>query len=264
MPNQSPESCLEIETLQRRLADLVDETARLGQAVAARDALLAIAGHELRNPMTPIRARVAMLRRLAGLDHAAENLRQGLEQLDWLLDRYTKRATTLLGVSRITSGKLTLSCTPTDVCPIARRTVEAFQPIADYTGCILNVALPDGDLCAMGEALAIEEILENLISNALKYGAGAPIMVSAQGGPVEGEVTLEVSDGGPGIPAAQRQRIFEPFERAVPATERTSGFGVGLWIVRQLTEAMGGWIEVVSQPDAGSTFRVRLPGEVAE
>jgi two-component system OmpR family sensor kinase len=175
-----------------------------------------------------------------------------------------KRATTLLDVSRITSGKLALSRAPVELCGLARQVVENFRPIAEHAGCTLAGDLPDGRLIACGDALAIEEIVDNLVSNAIKYGRGKPVVVSAVAG-LDGEyVSLAVRDQGPGISAVHQQRIFERFERAVSDGERNGGFGVGLWIVRQLAEAMGGKIEVASEAGTGSTFRVTLPAQPAD
>ena len=254
------EAGLAAEALRRQVAELTRENAGLSETVAARDAFLAIAGHELRNPMTPILGRVDLLKRLVSRpDFEPERVRQGLEQVEWLIRQYMKRATTLLDVSRITSGKLALSRAPVELCGVARQVVENFRPIAEHAGCTLASDLPDGSLIACGDPLAVEEIVDNLVSNAIKYGRGKPVLVSAVAGPDGEYVSLAVRDQGPGISAAHQGRIFERFERAVADGERNSGFGVGLWIVRQLAEAMGGKIEVVSEAGVGSTFCVTLP-----
>ena len=114
-------------------------------------------------------------------------------------------------------------------------------------------------LGVLGDWLAIEEILENLVSNAIKYGAGKPILVSVAADAANGVARVSVEDGGPGISAESQARILERFERAVTADHQASGFGLGLWIVKQLVDAMKGTIPVTSTPGAGSTFRVTLP-----
>jgi two-component system OmpR family sensor kinase len=249
-----------IDSDDKRIADLIDENARLAEAVAARDALLAVAGHELRNPMTPILGRVEMLKRLVSKpDFQVERIQKNLEQIEWLIGQYMKRATRLLDVSRITSGKLTLNSTPVEVCGLVRQVVENFRPIAAHAGCQLEMDLPNRELVVSGDVLALEEVIDNLVSNAIKYGRGKPILVRAQADPALNHINLHVEDKGPGISAPDQARIFERFERAVPLGERKSGFGVGLWIVRQLIEAMGGNIEILSVPGAGSTFCVSIP-----
>jgi two-component system OmpR family sensor kinase len=251
---------LTAEAYRQRIAELLEENARLAEAIAARDALLAVAGHELRNPMTPILGRVEMLKRLVSKPgFEPERVQKSLEQIEWLIGQYMKRATTLLDISRITSGKLALNSVPVNVCGLVRQVVENFRPIAEHAGCHLTSDLPDTELVVMGDTLALEEIIDNLVSNAIKYGRGKPITVSAKNDAGAGHINLHVQDGGPGISAADQARIFERFERAVPQGQHKGGFGVGLWVVRQLTEAMGGQIEIVSNPGAGSRFCVSIP-----
>jgi two-component system, OmpR family, sensor kinase len=253
-------SANELPELRRRVAELEAQNAHLMEAVAARDALLAVAGHELRNPITPILGRVELMKRMIGSPNfEVEKLQKGLEQIEWLIGQYMKRATILLDVSRITSGRLELNRSSIDVSNLVQQVVENFRPIADRAGCDLTIDLPDGVLLASGDMLALEEILDNLVSNAIKYAGGAPVIVHAARDIAADCVRIEVRDSGPGIPQADQERIFERFERAVEPRERNGGFGVGLWIVRQLTEAMGGKIGVHSGTGAGSTFCVTLP-----
>ncbi|MDQ3039089.1 MAG: ATP-binding protein, partial [Pseudomonadota bacterium] len=110
-----------------------------------------------------------------------------------------------------------------------------------------------------GDALAIEQILENLVSNGIKYGHGTPVVVSIASEPGSGMALIRVSDSGPGISFGDQARIFERFERAVSSSHYAGGFGVGLWLVRKLSEAMGGSVAVTSAPDRGATFCVALP-----
>jgi two-component system OmpR family sensor kinase len=103
----------------------------------------------------------------------------------------------------------------------------------------------------------VEQILVNLVSNAIKYGHGTPVRITAsQGG---GNVRFEVSDRGPGIPDSERSRIFGKFERVVAPSNYQSGFGLGLWIVGRMVEAHGGTIALLSDPVLGTTFAVTLP-----
>ena len=135
--------------------------------------------------------------------------------------------------------------------------VESLRPMAAHAGSAIAVAVPD-DLVLSCERLALDQILDNLITNAIKYGDGGAIAVAAAR---DGAVArIRVSDRGVGIPAADQARIFERFERAVadPGTAPT-GFGVGLWLVRRLAEAMGGSVALESRPGEGATFTVTLP-----
>ena len=155
---------------------LIAEVARLTEAVEARDAFLAATAHELRNPMTPIACRIQILSRdLRRPDVQVERLVQNVDEIEWLITRYLKRAAILLDVSRITSGKLRLDRLPVDVCEVAREVIEYFLPLAQKSGSELTLDLPAEAVVVSGDRLAIEEILDNLISNAIKYGANKPI-----------------------------------------------------------------------------------------
>ena len=110
-------------------------------------------------------------------------------------------------------------------------------------GSLLTFSVAHQRLIRMGDRLALEQIVDNLVSNAVRYGAGRPIHVAASEAGA-GAILLEVRDSGPGISAANQARIFERFERAVRPGAHGSGFGVGLWIVRHLTEAMGALSEL--------------------
>ena len=247
-----------VEDLIKRNRELSDEVARLAEAVAARDAFISVAAHELRNPMTPIVARVDMLRRAVG-KASTEKIDQSLEQIQWLIARFLKRATTILDVSRLTSKKFTVSQVEVDVCEVAASVVENFRPLVDHSRSTLALELPDRPVAILGDRLSLEQILDNLVSNAIKYGAGKPIVVNVLDDRERGHARIVVRDEGPGISAENQARIFERFERAVKPGDRAGGFGVGLWIVQQLCEAMGGAIAVTSSPGAGSAFSITLP-----
>ena len=239
---------------------MTEENLRLAEQVAARDSFLALAAHELRNPMTPIVSRIALLRNaVAKGSLPPEKLAHQLEQIDWLIALFIKRATILLDVSRITTGKLRLELDEVDVCEVAHAVAVNFEPLADNAGSRIELDLPSGGLGVLGDWLAIEEVLDNLVSNAIKYGAAKPILVRAVADPANGVARVSVADGGPGISVESQARIFERFERAVPSADHSGGFGVGLWIVKQLVEAMKGTISVTCTPGTGSTFFVTLP-----
>ena len=241
-------------------AHLVAEVARLTEAIEARDAFLALAAHELRNPMTPIIGRIQILARAVRRpDFQVERLVQGLDEIEWLITRYLKRANVLLDVSRITSGKLALERLPVDVCEVAREVIKNFSPLRRHAGSELTLDLPGEPVVVSGDRLAIEEILDNLVSNAIKYGADKPILLRISVDEEQHCAVIRVSDSGPGISADDQARIFERFERAVQPGKHLRGFGVGLWIVRQLCQGMEGSVRMDSTPGRGSTFSVVLP-----
>jgi signal transduction histidine kinase len=151
--------------MRLRVAELTETNRALTEAVEARDTLLAIAGHELRNPMTPILGRVDMLRRLIGkADFPREKVSDGLEHLEWLVGRFVGRATMLLDVSRITSNRLELSWDPVDVGVLAHQVAENFRPLAVATGADLAVEIDADQTVIIGDANALEIIMDNLVS----------------------------------------------------------------------------------------------------
>ena len=244
---------MEEDTLSR----LNQQINELKDAVAARDAFISIAAHELRNPMTPIRGQVELLRvRIRQGRCALDQVESGLERIEWLIDQYMRRATTLLDVSRITSGKLRLTAQPIQLAPLLADLVASFAPLAKHAGSDIHLSVPE-NLIGHWDRLAMEQIVDNLLSNAIKYGGGHAITLTVQ--TVEDAVAVTVSDGGSGIPEAARERIFERFERAVGSGDHAGGFGMGLWIVRQLAEAMAGSVAVECPEGGGTNFTVTLP-----
>ena len=234
-------------------AALIEAKAQL----RARDEFLAIAAHELRNPMTPIAAWVELLiarARGQSSDIPLEIL-NGLERLEYLVGAYIRRATTLLDVSRISTGNLQLAPSETDLSSLVRETVSAMIPAAETAGCAIDLTVQDGVFGSF-DRTALEQVIENLVSNAIRYGAGQPIHIVFIAG--IDTVRLTVRDHGIGISEVDQARIFEQFQRAA-GRNTAGGFGVGLWITKQLILAMGGNISVTSKIGSGSTFTVVLP-----
>jgi signal transduction histidine kinase len=241
----------------RQEAALTARVAELEAELRARDDFLAIAAHELRNPMTPISARVELL--LLKARHMSEDvpaeLMQGLEHLDRLVSAYLRRATALLEVARVSSGKLDLQTADVDLSALIRQVTMNMAPLAECADCRIRITVEDG-VSARCDSMAIEQILENLLSNAIRFGAGQPVEIAFAS---DGEVAeLSVRDRGIGISDREQALIFERFRRS-GRVKPNGGFGVGLWITRELVRAMQGEISVFSNPGAGSTFTVRLP-----
>jgi two-component system OmpR family sensor kinase len=236
---------------------LAARVAELEAELRARDDFLAIAAHELRNPMTPISARLELLlaraRQMSG--GVPAGLVHGLEALEGLVNAYLRRATTLLEVARASSGKLNLQAAEVDLSALIREVTANMLPLAESAGCQVRITVED-EVSALCDRMAVEQILENLLSNAIRFGPGRPVEVSLAS---DGELAwLSVRDEGVGISDCDQALIFERFHRSRRARPN-GGFGVGLWVTRQLVRAMRGEISVASRRGAGSVFTVRLP-----
>jgi two-component system, OmpR family, sensor kinase len=231
--------------------------AELTQAVHARDAFIAIAAHELRNPMTPMLGYVEHILSVARRpeNNCPATIIVALERLANQITEYIRRATTLLDVSRITAGKLRAELSVVDLSAMMRRAVHRHRAGAERSGCRLEASI-EGEVSGLFDELAVEQIADNLLSNAIKYGAGEPIEVSLACDGSEAQLT--VRDHGIGILEEDQARIFDAFERAVTRRQE-GGFGIGLWVVRHLVDAMHGEIHINSRRAEGSTFTVVLP-----
>jgi signal transduction histidine kinase len=164
----------------------------------------------------------------------------------------------LLDVAQIHDGKLMLTMHEVDVVEAARRIAGAFE--VTRSGGVQQIdVLTDGPVTAKLDPLRFDQVLTNLVSNAVKYGGGRPIEVRVSRNGAADLARVEVVDHGPGIDAAMTEMIFEPFQRAVSADEPIPGLGLGLYVVKMIVESHGGTIQVDSQPGHGSRFTVELP-----
>ena len=247
------------------LRDLYEEALReigaLREAVAARDTFIATAGHELRNPLSALVLNAtSMAFQARGEPGVPAWLLGRLAALDRQARRFVRRTTTLLDVSRITTGGLRLDRQIVALDGVVREVGCDLADEARRAGCPVELALDDG-VVGHWDRAAVEQIAWNLLSNAIKYGAGSPVTVHVRADPAV--ASLRVHDQGVGIADADQARIFERFERAVSSAER-AGFGVGLWIARKLAVAHGGELAVASRPGAGSVFTATLPRGIYE
>lgn len=234
---------------------LVEE---LRAAIAARDEFIAIAAHELRNPMTPIMGQVQLLLSRARREQASPAMLQGLEMLEMAVDHYVKRATTLLEITRLNADQVRLQPSTFDLSELVRDCVLKYGPLAARAGSTLQCDL-DAPVVGTWDRLATEQILDNLVSNAIRYGDGKPVKIEVESDPAW--VVVRVVDRGIGVAPADREQIFERFGRA-SGMSRSGGFGIGLWVSSKLVQAQAGVLELESEPGSGSTFIVRLPRDV--
>lgn len=225
-------------------------------AVRARDDFLALAAHELRSPLNALALRLATLERMAARGGDA-GLRLELQRARRSVDRYVRRAVVLLDLSRLHAGGLQPAREWVGIGEVVRNVVDAYRDEAEFYRTTLQDEVLE-DAAGHWDPHMVEQILANLVSNAIKYGGGTPVRLRAGLGPA-GQAWFEVADSGPGIPPESRQRIFEKFERVVTDARERSGFGLGLWIVGRMVAAHGGGIEVTAPAGGGSVFRVTLP-----
>lgn len=247
-----------VDITERREAEA--ERARLlreaQEAVRARDEFLAIASHELRTPLTPLRLGLqSALRLFQGGQPSSSELLSRLTVMDRQVVRLTRLVESMLDLSRLTRGSLQLETAPCDLAELAREVLERSHEVLAQAECALDAQV-EGPLPVLGDRLRLEQVLENLLSNAMKYGAGSPVHVRCRA--ERGHALLSVEDEGIGIPPEDQQRIFGRFERAAPV-RHYGGFGLGLYILREIVEAHGGSVSVESQPGQGAHFTVTLP-----
>jgi two-component system phosphate regulon sensor histidine kinase PhoR len=223
----------------------------------ARRDLVANVSHEFRTPLTAIRGFAETL--LAGGLEDEGNRRRFLEIIRDHAVRLTRLTEDLLELARIEAGKLELDLRPTVLADVIEPCLETTRPAAAEREIEL-AAEYEADLpLVLADPRALEEILQNLLDNALRYTpAGGRVTVRA--GAHDGTIALAVADTGIGIPPAEQERIFERFYRADASRARNmGGTGLGLSIVKHLVEAHAGRIDVESEVGRGTTFRVCLP-----
>jgi PAS domain S-box-containing protein len=231
----------------------------LHKAVAHRDDFLSVASHELRTPLTSLKLELANLSRLAGRNDIvpADRLATKVARIDAQADRLHRLINELLDVSRISSGHLELHLEEVDLSQVVAEVGRRFATEAERSGCAVEVRA-GSPLSGRWDRGRLEQVVTNLLSNALKYGNGNPIQVALE--EADGCARLTVRDHGLGIARADQERIFERFERAA-SSRHYGGIGLGLWIVKEIVTAQGGTVAVESELGTGSTFLVTLPRE---
>jgi two-component system, OmpR family, sensor kinase len=226
----------------------------LREAVRARDDFLAVVAHELRNPLTPILLCVQLIRETEQSDDEVKRKAE-LERLERLIKHFVTRTTMLLEVVQVSSKQVHFKPAELNLSEVTNGVVNDYMPMILRSGSELTNNIQDGVMAHLDE-LAISGIVENLLSNAIKYGDRKPIELTLTS--ADGVARLIVRDNGIGIDSKDQNRIFERFERVVGGAPQ-SGFGIGLWLVRNLVESMGGSITVLGKPGQGSCFTVTLP-----
>jgi two-component system sensor histidine kinase/response regulator len=238
---------------------LQETRAQLKNALEAKNAFISICGHELKTPLTSLSLQAQLIKHAIKIGNAEymspERVSKMVNQTDSQVKRLLRLVEDMLDHSRIQIGKLTLRREEVDLAVLVEEVIERIQPQADAVEC--SVWFEKGPLL-MGrwDRFRIEQVMTNLISNAIKYGVGKPIEISLS--QKENAALISVRDHGMGISKEDHSKVFEQFER-VSVSKHISGLGLGLYITKNIVEQHGGSIDVESELGEGACFTVTLP-----
>ncbi len=231
------------------------------EALRIRNEFISIASHELKTPLTSIKLQTQMTQIAAEKNEAQayspERMKKFVNQIDRQADRLANLIEDMLDVSRISLGKLSLDIQPTSLNSLIEETLESMAELIKQNGNEIIRTL-DTNVVANIDRFRMEQVLINLLTNAIKYGEGKPITISLS--KRGSEASISVQDQGMGIAKENQERIFARFERAVTA-KNISGLGLGLYISQQIVQAHRGTIIVKSAPNEGACFIVNIPAE---
>ncbi|HVJ21344.1 MAG TPA: HAMP domain-containing sensor histidine kinase [Polyangiaceae bacterium] len=223
---------------------------------------LAGVAHDLRTPLSALKMSSATISPNRPLP-SEDRVRQAFARVQRQVDRLERMVFDFLDAARIESGNLELQLEECDARDVVRASMELFEPTAPSHEFVIEV--PDQPLRLTCDPARIEQVLNNLVSNAIKYSPrGGRILASLRR--EDGSVSLSVADEGLGIMPEDIDHVFDPFRRAGRSSEAIAGVGLGLFVARRIVEAHGGRIAVTSRPGKGSKFTVELPvsGRVEE
>ena len=264
----SPEFLLGIseDITEKKLAEeqhrlLLQEQAARSEAekmIQQRDDFISIAAHELRTPLTSISLQNQLINKLLPTAESAAGLQKitSLTQnCQTQIERLSKLVENLLDVTRVTTGRFVLDKSKINLSELVERICKGLEAESNKSKCKIDLRL-EPNIMASWDAARIEQVLVNLVSNAMKFGAGKPIEISTY---IKGSFSiLQVKDHGLGISKEDQARLFNCFERAVSITSY-GGLGLGLYISKQIATAHGGRIYVESELGLGASFIVELP-----
>lgn len=249
----------QIQDEQTKLLFQLNKTQEeLEQAVRVREEFMSIAGHELKTPLTTLKLQIQVRKRNLekGNDSSftTEKLAKMFDSDDKQVGRLTRLIDDMLDISRISSGKLSMNLEDFDLCSLIHDVIERHLELFKAAGNQIEI-----DSCesinGRWDKFRIEQVITNLLINAIRYGEGKPIKISIK--TEQGRAVVVIEDKGIGIEKEDLKRIFQRFERATET--EVSGLGLGLYIVSQIIEAHKGFINVESHPGKGSVFTIDLP-----
>ena len=241
---------------RRRQYQVRDLLQQKEDAERRKDEFLAMLAHELRNPMAPLRTGLQLLQMRAGPETTA----QTLQMMDRQISHLSRLVDDLLDVSRISRGRIPLTKAPLDIRDCVMMAVNAARGVASMKRLNLDVSLPPDPVIVDGDSVRLEQMIGNLLSNALKFTperGGIVISVRA----VDGQALVRISDTGIGIAVDQLAHVFELFAQSPRSLDRSlGGLGIGLTVVKMLAEQHGGRAEIFSPGEgAGTEAIIRLP-----
>jgi len=242
---------LELRDMARTFNEMANSLARQQDEQLT---FLAGVAHDLRNPLSALKMSAALV--TSGRPIPEERMQKTMALVRRQVARLDRMVGDLLDATRIEAGRFELSLEERDVRELATSVVELY--LAGGSSHDLKLHLPEEPVLLSCDATRVEQVLHNLVSNALKYSQGGSrvdVIVEREGE----EAVLSVVDRGIGISNDELRTLFAPFRRTGRAREKAPGVGLGLSVARRIVEAHGGRIEVESRPGVGSTFRVRLP-----
>ncbi|AMV35984.1 PAS domain S-box protein [Planctomyces sp. SH-PL62] len=249
--------CLDLTERKQLEDELRRNAADLAEADHRKNQFIAMLGHELRNPLAPIRYAVRVMKRRGGV---APDLAWTLDVIDRQVGQLSHLVGDLLELARVNRGKVRLQREPVDVAAVVSAAVETSRPEIDAHRHRLTIATPPEKVLVLADPLRMAQVLSNLLLNAAKYTEdGGSIRISA--GVEDGRVVFRVLDDGIGIPAPMLDRVFDVFTQVDRTLDRSEGgLGLGLSLVRSLVEMHEGTVEARSEGlGRGSEFVVRLP-----
>ncbi|CAN5491151.1 hybrid sensor histidine kinase/response regulator [soil metagenome] len=256
------EALAEAHRQQAALVCQLQTTQRdLERAVRMRDDFMSMVSHELRTPLNTLylETQVRKLHLSKGnmAPFANEKLPAMIERDQRQIQNMVRLIDDMLDVTRMRSGTLSIKPKLVDLAALARRVVESLAQQAEAAGAVLRLDAP-APVHGIWDEFRIEQVLTNLLTNALRYGGAHPvdIRVAAQG---DHHAVMSVRDGGIGVAPEDQARIFEQFERTDDSRKHAAGLGLGLFITRQIVQLHGGEIHLQSEPGKGALFTVELP-----
>ncbi|MCM2350491.1 MAG: PAS domain-containing sensor histidine kinase [Bacteriovoracaceae bacterium] len=232
---------------------------KLTAALKARDQFFMIANHELRTPLTCLELHHQVMELELKLNYpdvfSTEILKSGFQKQKDNLQRITRLVNNILDESQIASGSLSIQPEHFDLCEMAREVVDRFKIIAESAGVEVRFTITQS-VPGKWDRFRLEQVLLNLLTNAIRYGNKTPIHIEIKGDEEKG--VMIVRDNGLGINSEDQKRVFEQFERAT-GDNNTNGLGLGLFISNSIIKAHGGEISLKSEIGKGAEFAVVLP-----